>query len=181
MKGQGRTILLNAIGLINLVLLLFISPVNSKAQAIANEYNVKAMFVLNFMKYVEWPPNSNEGVFKIGIIGESEIYDALQAMIANRNENTKIKIEKVKPDVIDNYQIIVITKTERARGEELSKKYQGKGVLIITEEFKDSNYAAINLKTIDNKIRFEINNAQAKLGGIKISSRLVNLAISVQP
>ena len=63
----------------------------------------------------------------------------------------------------------------------MSKVCQGKGVLIISEDCKNNNNATINLVNINNKIRFEINNNQAKLGGIKISSKLAEMAISVQP
>ncbi len=183
MKVAGTNSIHKLIRLATLVFLLFISLVQLRAEgdSTSNEYNVKAMFVINFMKYVEWPSGNNSGVFKIGVAGESEIYDALQSMAANRNESRKIIIERAKPDVVGDFQILVISKNERSKADEWNKKYHGKGVLIISEEFKDSNSAAINLKNVDNKIRFEINNSKAKSGGVKISSRLANLAISVQP
>ena len=67
------------------------------------------------------------------------------------------------------------------RMEQWEKKYLGKGVLIISEECKSSNCGAINLVNIDNKIRFEININQARSEGIKISSRLSDLAVTVHP
>jgi hypothetical protein len=166
---------------LTLVFLLFITSVNSFAEGEANEYNIKAMFVLNFMKYVEWPETGKEDVFKIGIAGESELYDALRLMTTNQNESSKIKIEKAKPDFVENFQILIISRNESKKIEEWSKKYQGKGVLIISEECKTANNAAINLLNVDNKIRFEINHTQARLGGVKISSKLSNLAVTVQP
>jgi hypothetical protein len=164
-----------------LLLTIFSLSVNSFAEGEANEYNIKAMFVLNFMKYVEWPSNAKEEVFKIGVAGESELFNALQLMSTNRNENVKVIIEKADPDVTENYQILIVSKKENKKLEEWSKRYQGKGVLIISEECESANNSAINLKNIDNKIRFEVNHSQAKLGGVKISSRLSNLALSVQP
>ena len=163
------------------VFLLFIASPNSFAEGEGNEYNVKAMFVLNFMKYVEWPEQDISQDFVIGVAGDSEIVEALQKLTVNRKENRKIIIEKVNPLVEGNYRILIITRHEKNRIEEWSKKYQGKQILIISDECRNTNFSAINLINIQNKIRFEINNSQARLGGIKISSRLAELAVSVQP
>ena len=43
-----------------------------------NEYQIKAMFIFNFTKYVEWPENKDVNVFTIGVIGESEITEPLE-------------------------------------------------------------------------------------------------------
>jgi hypothetical protein len=162
-----------------LLLALVIFPSATRAQG-SNEYNVKAMFVLNFIKYIEWPADPSPG-FKIGVAGESGIYDALLNMTKNRQESKKIIVEKVEENSTDNYNIIIIPREDKKKSDEWVKKYYGKGVLIITDELKRSDLGAINLVTVDNKIRFEIYNSQARLMGIKISSRLSDLAITVYP
>ena len=172
---------INAFRFFYLMVLFIVVSAQSFAESENNEYNIKAMFVLNFMKYVEWPQEPNSDTFKIGVVGESNIYQALLSLVANRKENSKIKIYKVNTDLNEEYQILIIARNENNRIESLSKKYQGKGTLIISEECKNNNNASINLVNINNKIRFEINNIQAKLGGIKISSKLSEMAISVQP
>ena len=172
---------INAFRFFYLMVLFIVVSAQSFAESENNEYNIKAMFVLNFMKYVEWPQEPNSDTFKIGVVGESNIYQALQSLVANRKENSKIKIYKVNTDLNEEYQILIIARNENNRIESLSKKYQGKGTLIISEDCKNNNNASINLVNINNKIRFEINNIQAKLGGIKISSKLSEMAISVQP
>lgn len=164
-----------------LMLCFFSANVKSFAEGESNEYNIKAMFILNFMKYVEWPAESENGVFKIGIAGDSELYDALQSMIKKRNENINIKVERVKADTKESFQIIIISHSENKRIEEWVKKYQGKGVLVISDGCKNADFSAINLVNVKNKIRFEINNSQAKLGGIKISSKLSEMATTVYP
>lgn len=172
---------INAFRFFYLMVLFIVVSAQSFAESENNEYNIKAMFVLNFMKYVEWPQEPNSDTFKIGVVGESNIYQALLLLVANRKENSKIKIYKVNTDLNEEYQILIIARNENNRIESLSKKYQGKGTLIISEDCKNNNNASINLVNINNKIRFEINNIQAKLGGIKISSKLSEMAISVQP
>jgi hypothetical protein len=165
------------------ILLLFFMSLSfvTRAGTDANEYNVKAMFVLNFMKYVDWPENNSSETFNIGVAGESEIYNALVIMISSRQENNRIKITRITGLDTFPYQIVIIPRSENRNIEEWSKKYQGKGVLLISEECKSPNYAAINLLNINNKIRFEINHSQARACGIKISSRLAEFAVKVHP
>jgi len=162
---------------ISLVLVFSFAPIISMAQS-GNENNIKAMFILNFMKYIEWP--SNHGVFKIGVAGDSDLYDALSMMTANRQESKKIKIERVTTESMGSYQIILLAPDECRYIDEWTKKYRDRGVLIISDDCK-SNDAAINLLKINNKIRFEINLSSAKQGGVKISSRLADLAVTVFP
>jgi hypothetical protein len=166
------------------ILFLFFSflnnPIHSFGEGESTEYNVKAMFVLNFMKYIEWPTEPVDS-FRIGIVGESEIYQSLINMTSHRMEQNKISINKILPGDTRKYQIIILSKSENKRIDDLSKKFQAKGVLLISEEYNSSNYAAINLLNINNKIRFEINNSQAKIGAIKISSKLSEFAVTVNP
>ncbi len=153
----------------------------SFAQNDSSEYNVKAMFVLNFMKYVEWPSEPGKNTFKIGVVGETELFNALVNMTLNKNESKKILIGKVDQESTGNYQIIIITGKQNKKSIEWLKNYEDKGVLLISDNSKDETIAAINLLNIDNKIRFDINHSKARWGGVKISSKLADLAITVHP
>jgi hypothetical protein len=172
-KGTGKAI--------RLLLLLIVASVFSFAEGNSNEYNVKAMFVLNFMKYIEWPADASPNSMRIGVLGESEMFDALVNMTKNRQETKKITVEKIDENSTGNYGIIIIPKTQKKKFDEFLKRYQTKGVLVITDELKGAGVGAINLVTIENKIRFEINYSQAHYFGVRISSRLADLAITVYP
>lgn len=164
-----------------LILLLFTGTTKSWAQNESDEYNIKAMFVLNFMKYIEWPDESTTNEFRIGIAGESDIYKALENLSVKRNESVKIKIQKITKESKEDLHIVIIPKSESKKIGEWIKKYEGKGVLIISEDCKSANYSAINLINVDKKVQFEINNSLARFGGVKISSKLAEMAISVHP
>ena len=148
-----------------------------KADVDDNEYQIKAMFVFNFTKYVEWPESRNE-VFTIGIIGESEIIQPLEKIALQKKVgDKKIVIRKLSPDDEEYCNIVIVANSKTIKLEVIEKRYANKGVLIISDESPRS--AAINLVTRDNKVRFEINQALAKSGGIKISSQLLALAVAV--
>ena len=148
-----------------------------------NEYSIKAMFIYNFTKYIDWSQSSAAKTFRIGVVGKSELFEALESIASQKKiDNKSIEVKKLSDDDNSVYQVIFVAKSEIQRIEELSKKYSGKGVLIISEECRHSERCAtINLITTNNKVKFEINQASARIAGLKISSVLTNLAESVNP
>jgi hypothetical protein len=143
-----------------------------------NEYQIKAMFVLNFTKYVEWPDLKSSDIFIIGVVGESDIIEPLERIATQKKVgDKKIIIKTLTLDDEDYCNIIIVSKSKLNKLEQIEKKYSGKGVLVISDEAQRS--AAINLVTRDNKIRFEVNQSLARSGGVKISSQLLSLAVEV--
>src|SRR5436190_15004353 len=87
-----------------------------------NEYNIKAMFILNFIKYIDWPNDAGSSYLRIGVAEKSDMLEALQGMTANRNETKQIRIDEITEDSKEIYKIIVITKSENGRIDEWLKK-----------------------------------------------------------
>jgi hypothetical protein len=160
-------------------LLISMKPVADEG----NEYSIKAMFIYNFARNIDWSSSSNSGVFRIGVVGKSEIFDALQLIAMQKKiDNRQIEVRKTEIDDQTTYQVIFIPKSQSQRLEELARKYAGKGVLIVSEECKRSERGAtINLITSDNKVRFELNQSSARNAGLKVSNTLINLAVVVNP
>ena len=73
---------------------------------VRREYNVKAVFLYSFGRYVDWPPAAFTGTsqqFVIGIVGDDPFENALNRIAAKRTiSNRKIAIKKF--DTIDEYQ-----------------------------------------------------------------------------
>jgi NADH/NAD ratio-sensing transcriptional regulator Rex len=153
----------------------------SGAVSDGNEYRIKAMFLLNFIKYVEWPIENSKQVIRIGVVGESEMFDALTTLAAQRSaEGQKVEIKKVDENNVGVFQVIFISNTDNKKLDERIRKLSGKGILTISEDDKcKSRQAGINLFNQDNKIRFEINLTPVKNNGMKISSKLMELASAV--
>ena len=162
-------------------ILVVLTCFRSGAISDGNEYPIKAMFLLNFIKYVEWPIEKSKPVIKIGIVGESEMFDALSALAAQRSaEGQKVEIRMLDEKNAGTFQIIFVSNGVNKNIDETIKRFSGKGILIISEDDKcRSRLAGINLFNQDNKIRFEINLAPVKNNGMKISSKLIELATAV--
>ncbi|MFZ7114550.1 MAG: YfiR family protein [Bacteroidota bacterium] len=164
-----------------LSVLLVLSCHRSGAVSDGNEYRIKAMFLLNFIKYVEWPIENNKPIIRIGVAGESEMFDALTMLAAQRSsEGQKVEIKRVDDKNSGSFQVIFVSNEDYNKTEEKIRKLTGKGVLIVSEDDKcKTRQSGINLFNKDNKIRFEINLTPVKNNGMKISSKLMELASAV--
>jgi hypothetical protein len=180
MKGRILNIVCRFSRTLLLTSLLITSSGISYCWEDSNENEIKALFVLNFIKYVNWPPEINKSNIMIGVAGETAVYNALVKVIQNRSEKKNIRVEKITAETAGYFHIVFISREETSRMERWIQKYTGKGVLLISDDCKNSCGAAINLINVDNKIRFEINTFGAQRGGIKISSKLMELATSVE-
>ena len=165
------------------ILLLFfivaIGSVNVAAQA-HNEYRVKAAFILNFARFVEWPPNaySESGVLVVGIIGDDHFSGSLDQLNGTTVNGRRIAIRRFKfGDYLRGCQILFVSSSERNRLGKILESVKGGSVLTIGElaSFNQSG-GVIKFVIQDYKVRFEINSGAAGQARLKISSKLMALS-----
>jgi hypothetical protein len=154
---------------------------SARAQSVS-EYEVKAVFLYNFAKFVEWPPDLSSNVnepFVIGIVGRDPFGDAVeQSLLRNTLNGRALAIRRFKREQdARGCQILFISASERKRLQALLASLQGDPVLTVgdTENFaKAGGVIAFTLE--DNRVRFEINVDAAQRAGLRISSKLLSLA-----
>jgi len=187
------------------VLALFVAPIVPKARAestSSREYKIKAAFLYNFIKFVDWPKekmaDSNEPII-IGIIGSKKFVKALEPLIHKKIKNRNISIkyfegyEKLKKsqddddrqwnqkiEALKTCHVLMFCICDSVRIENSSqiiKALKGSPVLTVgeTDGFLESG-GIINFLMEDKKVRFEINVTAAKKSKLKISSKLLRLA-----
>jgi hypothetical protein len=141
------------------------------------------MFIYNFTRYTEWPLGTEGSTFRIGVIGSDDMFNALSAMAKQKQiNNIPIEVIRLQPGENTYCRIVFIGREETSGIEELSRKWTGKGVLIISEKEKHHvPGTVINLVMIDNKVRFQIYESFARTQGIKISSELLKMAVEINP
>jgi hypothetical protein len=147
-----------------------------------SEPTIKALFIYNFTKYVEWPIEKDPAHIVIGFYGPSAVIDELKKICVNKKvKDRNVEIRQAN-DVseAEKCDIFFIPQNENSVFKYLNDQLQGKGVLIVTEEKGMAQKgAAINIIEQDNKIRFELNENSVKQAGLKISSQLLSLAIKI--
>jgi hypothetical protein len=144
------------------------------------ETNLKAAFLYNFTKYVEWPPD-NESQFTIGIVGPSDLEGALREIAKTTTaDNKTIVIRRFdKPEDIIACQVLFISHRSRISLPEILAKTE-KGELTVAEQPDAARKGTIfNFVRIDDKLKFEVNIKALSFSGLRISSQLLKLAIVV--
>ena len=152
-------------------------------EAPPSEYRLKAAFIFNFAKFVEWPTSAfadAKSPFVIGVLGENPFGTDLEATVRGKSINEHPIVVKACPNLEEARatHILFVSTTEKKRFEEIFKSLRGTSVLTVgeTERFTESG-GLINFVSENNKIRFQINDPGAKAAGLKISSKLLSLAV----
>lgn len=144
---------------------------------------IKAMFLYNFTKYIEWPSAYKEGNFVIGVLGNNaNLMAELNKMAAQKTAGTqKFEIRSLSSvDGASKCHIVYIQPDKGGELPEVIGKLKGKSALIITEKPGLARQgAAINFVVQENKTKFELNKGNAEKYNLKVSSNLASLAIVV--
>ena len=146
------------------------------------EYQVKALFLLNFIKYVDWPSDALAGPndpIVIGTIGQNDLYDELQHAAAGKTINGRALVIKhfADGDDLRPCAILFISSSEDSRLGKIMAQTGGSPILTVGEDddFLQKG-GIINLDLKDSKIHLEVNLKAARQVNLEISSRLLSVA-----
>jgi len=165
------------------IILLFSSLISSKIYS--QEIKFKAIFIYNFTKHFEWPPNARTGDFVIGVVGKTQLYDKLSQMATGKKVGSQPIVVKKFRSTKDLTQCHILFISEFNSGHNSMNTTMEKigkyPTLIVTEkEGMAHKNAAINFVIKDQKMQFEMNNSNISKCGLKVSKYLQNLAIIVK-
>jgi len=150
---------------------------------VSNEYAVKAAFLYNFTKFVEWPPQhfANETApIRIGVFGHNPFGDGLRAIVANRVANGRVlEIVELRTDEAPTgVDLVFVSAAEEKRFAALQVREPAAGILTVGESGEFGG--VITFVPEGDKIRFAINVAAAERAGLKVSSKLLSVALTVK-
>ena len=170
---MGTAFLLIALGTV-------LAPQRSHAEA-SEEYRLKAAFIYNFAKFVQWPRMVFAGPTSpvvLGIIGNDPFGEALEAIRGKLVEEHKLLIKHIgKTDQLEDLNILFIPSSEQKRLGQIQRALGSKPILTISDidDFVKQG-GMIGFIQKDGKIRFEINLTVARKVGLEMSSKLLQLA-----
>ena len=146
------------------------------------EYQVKAAYLYNFAKFVEWPAQSFAGAASpivICILGDDPFGGALHEVVRGKTASGRTLVIRAISDLpaARGCHILFISATEWRRTRLLLTSLSGAGLLTVGEAggFGASG-GIINFKLDGGRVRFQINVAAARQAGVQISSKLLSLA-----
>ncbi len=152
------------------------------AQQPSLEYDVKAAFVLNFVRYVEWPPERRTPPLRICVLQPDPFGKRLEAVVSGEQwQGAPITVRSV-PDVRSGVECHLLY-IPAAAGAQFSKSVSAvSGLPILTvgehEQFLEQG-GMVRLFVEEKRVRFSVNQRGAESVGLLVSSRLLRLARSV--
>jgi YfiR/HmsC-like len=152
------------------------------AQAPAfDEYQVKAAFLFNFAKFVEWPPDafsSADEPIGICVLGQNPFGSVLEETVRGKVVRHRTFGVLQNPDAqhVSKCHIVFVSASEGKRSLVL-EELKNKRVLTISEtDGVNWGGGVIGLSLKDGRVRIEIDPAAAERAGLRISSKLLSLA-----
>jgi len=148
------------------------------------EYQVKAAFLLNFTKFIDWPAAAfaqPDSPISICILGGDPFGSALDQITAGEVVNGRnIAAERIKQAPAPrSCQVLFVAKSEKGSAKLVSGL--GPGVLTVGEGESFLREGGMIAFVLDNRrVRFEINQTAAGNAGLKLSSKLLNVAKAVE-
>ncbi len=176
-RGAARLLSLAALA----ALALLVTSGSRGQESPALEYQVKAAFLYNFARFVEWPAReaSPSAEITIGVLGSDPFGEALDRTIAGKSVNGRaLKVVRLK-DARDapRCQILFVElPTESALAGVLEAVGRAPVLTVGDAESFTRKGGVIRFFMEDNKVRFAINVDAAQRAGLKISSKLLALA-----
>ena len=147
-----------------------------------SEYQLKAAFLYNFVKFVEWPAesfSSPDAPFIIGVLGINPFDDHLERAVQNKRINGhpfEIKEFKALAEARSCHMLFVCA-SERRRLADVIKSVDDASVLTVSEleRFLPAG-GMIQFVMEEKKVRFDINPGAARRANLRISSKLLSVA-----
>jgi len=163
------------------------SHAQSTAEALTSERSVMAEYIYRFITYAEWPAAvfpTAEVPIVIGVVNADDIAAELEQVVRGRlAHNRRLQVRRMAPgDPLTEVHVLFIGREVAPRFFQTAKLISDRPVLTITDlERGVDQISIINFIQVDGRVRFEVNVAVAEKSGVRLSSRLLTVAMRVRP
>lgn len=147
------------------------------------EYQVKAAFLFNFTKFVEWPDDVflENGPLRLCIVGADPFGASLDGIVRGETVSGRpLAIDRHRAlDDLSACQLLFISVSERGKLREIFDAVEGDSVLTVGDSpgFLAAG-GMIEFRLEGSKVRFAINQEKAESSRLKVSSKLLRLAVN---
>src|SRR5579871_5708171 len=160
--------------------LLLPGAYRSEAQT-PTEYQVKAAYIFNFLKFVEWPGDAPDagGKWIVGVVGDSPVGEELTRLSEGKEVlGRSLQIKRLQgAESFRDCNILFISPSERKRWPSILSALRGSSVLTVAdmEDFVGSG-GMVQLLVEDTRVRMVIDVSATNRAKLKVSSKMLLLA-----
>lgn len=158
------------------------SPGDQKAE----EYDLKAVYLYNFLQFVQWPEARRDATLVIGVVGETPLARALETLQGSLEKGGKRPIRVVRFGVyragldLGSCHLLFLAPSEQQEFGKILAELSGAPVLTVADggDFLEAG-GMIALTVSRGKLRWMINRPPADRAGLRFNAQMLRLAIKV--
>lgn len=148
------------------------------------ELPIRAAFVYNFTKFIEWPKGALPAdQFRICVVGDARFARALDELIAGETLQGRplVRIEPSTPEAARGCQILYVGRQQGERGDRMLEAVRQLPVLTVGDppRFLQEG-GAVRFLVEQNRVRFDVNLQAVKRAGLNMDSKLLRVARRVE-
>ncbi len=153
------------------------------------EYKIKAGYLYNFSKFVDWPvykKSEKNQTLNICLLGDDHFGSILDPIQKKKSKGRRIRLFRFKQmqSEVRQCQILFIADNEPEQAEQIISGLNGISLLTVgdTQRFAASG-GMVGFVIINGKVRLQINRAAVEKAGLNISAKLLEVAqiVETQP
>ena len=163
-------------------IVFLISVFSAMAQEEKPMHEIHAQMIYNFIKYIQWPNETEGGDFVVGVMGDDDMLKTLKGWYDGKPKGAKkYVIKKLSTsDEAASCSVVYLGKSKSKELENIKTAIIGKSVLTVSDGVNlGQKGSCINFKVVDGKLKFEINQASVAGSNLKVSSQLSGMAILI--
>jgi hypothetical protein len=156
--------------------------VPAESLAGVGEYQVKAAFLYNLIKFTDWPTNgfaSSEAPMVIGIVGDDPFGQTIDDLVRGETVGIRpLQIKRLKAgEDLSSCHVLFISKSEKDQFPLILNQVKPRPVLTVSDTpgFAEQG-GMVTLLLSSKTVKLEINQAVAEDAGLRISAKLLKLA-----
>jgi YfiR/HmsC-like len=150
------------------------------------DYEVKATYLYNFGRFVEWPGKiaaAQGGPFTVCVLGQDPFGNSLDATLAGETIGGKTIVAKriSSAEESDNCQILFLSLRDDSRVNKIIADLDKKAVLTVSDMPQFVKRGGMIQFVLEGKrVRFEVNLTATQHAGLTLSSELLKVATAVR-
>lgn len=158
-----------------------VSP-SAADDASARADQIKAAYLFNFIKFVEWPADASGDAIQICFVGAPGVETSLRSATANKRVGARVIVSRPLERGETPAGCAVVYFDAQAIGAEAAMLHSARTAALTVSDAQafTRSGGAIELFTEENRLRFVINVENARRAGVRISSNLLKLASNVE-
>jgi hypothetical protein len=151
------------------------------AAALPSEYEVKAAFMYNFAKFVDWPA-ANRDTFVVAVLGDDPFGPLLEHTFGGKKvgERTLAVRRLARVDEASEVDLLFIAASESTKLPQILSRLRGLPTLTVSEiDGFVGRGGMVGFRVEREMVRFDIDLGEVSQAGLKMSSQLVRVARKV--